>query len=68
MDQSGLFLQVNDTIRELATSGQGIESWGFICECPDVTCHSVVNLTLVEFDQRRTASPPVPIVARDHSA
>ena len=58
MNGVGLFGQVNDSIRELATDGSAVETWEFICECPDVTCHSMVSLTLIEFDERRAASPP----------
>jgi hypothetical protein len=67
MDKSGLFRHVNDSIRQLATEDFATESWGFICECPDATCHVVVSLTLVEFDSRRTASPPVPVLAAEHT-
>jgi hypothetical protein len=63
MDADGLFGQVNDSIRALASEGQTAETWEFICECPDVTCHSMVTLTLVEFDERRAATPPAPILA-----
>jgi hypothetical protein len=65
MDPDGLFWHVNDSIRGLATQGQPNETWEFICECPDVACHTMVSLTLSEFDERRAASPPAPIVA-DH--
>jgi hypothetical protein len=66
MEQDRLFVQVNDSIRELASDGLATESWDFICECPEVTCHAFVNLTLVEFDQRRAASPPRPVRAAVH--
>ena len=63
MDADSLFGHVNDSIRELATEGQPAETWEFVCECPDVGCHEMVSLTLVEFDERRAASPPAPILA-----
>jgi hypothetical protein len=61
-----LFVAVNDSIRKLASAGSGTDSWDFICECPEVTCHASVKLTLIEFDERRAASPPVPVHAADH--
>jgi hypothetical protein len=67
MEPDGLFGQVNDSIRGLATETPGNERWEFFCECPDVGCHALVSLTLYEFDERRTASPPVPILAASHS-
>ena len=66
MEQSELFPHVNDSIRRLAPEGPETETWEFICECPDVTCHALVTLTLVEFDERREASPPAPILATQH--
>jgi hypothetical protein len=66
MEQAGLFGHVNDSIRGLATDGPAAETWEFICECPDVECHTMVSITLVEFDRRRGASPPLPIVAEHH--
>lgn len=66
MEQSELFPHVNDSIRSLAAEGQLTETWDFICECPDVTCHAIVRLTLIEFDERRGASPPAPILATQH--
>jgi hypothetical protein len=66
MDPAGLFGQVNDSIRTLATQGPATETWEFLCECADVTCHSLVSLTLLEFDERRAASPPVQILATVH--
>jgi len=59
----GAFQQVNDSIRTLASEHAATETWEFFCECPDLTCHALVKLTLPEFDQRRAASPPVPILA-----
>jgi hypothetical protein len=66
MDRNGLFGHVNDSIRGLATEGPLDETWEFICECPDVACHMMVSVTLLEFDQRRGASPPVPILSDHH--
>jgi hypothetical protein len=63
MDTDGLFGHVNDSIRALATAGPPAERWEFVCECPDVECHAMVSLTLAEFDHRRTASPPAPVLA-----
>jgi len=67
MDQDRLFVEVNDSIRKLASEGSAAESWDFICECAEVTCHASVNLTLSEFDERRAASPPVPVHAAEHA-
>ena len=66
MEQSELFAQVNDSIRELAGERREAEIWEFVCECPDVTCHAMVSLTLTEFDEHR-ASPSESILAREHS-
>ena len=66
MEESELFAHVNDSIRSLATEDQTAESWDFFCECPDLGCHALVSLTLVEFDARRTALPPAPILATGH--
>jgi predicted HNH restriction endonuclease len=67
MEHDKLFVQVNDSIRELAHDGSPNETWDFICECPEVTCHAAVHLTLNEFDERRAASPPVPVHAVEHA-
>jgi hypothetical protein len=64
--QHRLFVEVNDWIRKLANGHSATQSWEFICECPKVSCHSSVSLTLTEFDERRAASPPVPIHAAEH--
>jgi hypothetical protein len=66
MDADGLFGHVNDSIRKLATEGPGSDAWEFLCECPDVECHAMVSLTLLEFDQRRAASPPLPVLSSHH--
>ena len=66
MQQAGLFVHVNDSIRTLASEGPAAQTWDFICECSEVTCHALVSLTLIEFDERRAASPPEPILATEH--
>jgi hypothetical protein len=68
MEPHPIFAQVNDSMRWLLGSEcpEG-QSWEFICECTDVTCHSVVSLTLNEFDERRAASPRLPILATEHA-
>jgi hypothetical protein len=66
MDADGLFGHVNDSIRGLAVEAPASETWEFFCECPDVTCHALVSLTLLEFDERRAAFPPVPIRVNGH--
>jgi len=63
MEAHEAFGHVNDSIRKLAPEGPATETWEFICECPDVECHALVSLTLLEFDERRAALPPVPILA-----
>jgi hypothetical protein len=63
MDADALFGHVNDSIRKLAPEGSTGEAWEFLCECPDVSCHAIVSLTLLEFDERRAASPPLPVLA-----
>ena len=67
MDSDGLFPHVNDSIRKLAGEGPPSQTWEFICECPEVTCHTMVTLTLSEFDGLRAALPPVPILAAEHT-
>ena len=66
MDPNGLFGHVNDSIRGLATDDQANETWEFFCECPDLECHGLVSLTLVEFDERRASLPPLPILLAGH--
>lgn len=67
MDQDNrLFVHVNDSIRELASESRDTQTYDFICECSEVTCHAPVRLTLIEFDVRRSASPPVPVLAAEH--
>jgi hypothetical protein len=63
MEPQRAFGHVNDSIRKLAIEGPTTETWDFFCECPDVECHALVSLTLVEFDERRAALPPLPILA-----
>ena len=67
MDHDGLFAHVNDSIRTLASDGPATQTWEFICECPDLTCHTLVSMTLLEFDQRRSSVPALPILATDHA-
>ena len=67
MEQDRFFVEVNDSIRKLAGEASGTQAWDFICECPEVTCRGLVNLTLIEFDARRAASPPVPVHAVEHA-
>ena len=66
MDSDGLFGHVNDSIRNLATETPPSDVWEFFCECPDLNCHTLVSLTLLEFDERRAASPPLPVLATGH--
>jgi hypothetical protein len=69
VEEQRLFTHVNDSIRKLASDGPpATQTWGFVCECPDVTCHALVSLTVSEFDGRRAASPPVPVLAKEHAA
>lgn len=68
MEQNGLFAHVNDSIRTLASEHSAAKIWEFVCECPDVACNAPVSLTLNEFDERRAALPPVPVLAPDHDA
>lgn len=65
MDSESAFREVNDSIRELAPEGPEPLTMELVCECSDVDCHVMVSLTLREFDGRRAASPPVPVLA-DH--
>jgi hypothetical protein len=67
MEKNGVFAHVNNSIRTLASDGPPTQTWEFICECPELACHALVALTLTEFDQRRAASPPEPILATEHS-
>jgi hypothetical protein len=67
MEQGRLFVLVNDSIRKLASDVPAAETRDFVCECSAVTCHAAVNLTLSEFDERRAASPPVPVHAVEHT-
>jgi hypothetical protein len=63
-----LFPYVNDKIRGLANGALPTDLWEFVCECPNVSCHVLVSLTLAEFDERRAASPPVAVLAAEHTA
>jgi hypothetical protein len=66
MEHSELFPHVNDSIRKLADEGPENQTWEFICECPELGCHTLVSLTLSEFDEHRAASPSIPILAAEH--
>jgi hypothetical protein len=61
------FRDVNDAIRGLAFTGRTDEMWEFFCECDDLACRSLIQLTLREFDDRRSADPTEPILAADHA-
>ena len=67
MEAEDLFAHVNDSIRGLAEDSAA-KTWEFICECPDLTCHVLVTLTLGEFDARRSSSPPAAILAHERNA
>ena len=62
MNPQAAFREVNDSIREMATGDLATDVFEFLCECPDIECHKMVSLTLREFDERRAASSPVPIL------
>jgi len=49
-----LFREVNDRIRELAGRWEDTEPLGFVCECTDMACAEVVNLSLAEYDTVRS--------------
>lgn len=66
MRPPGAFREVNDSIRRLAAPGPETQTWEFFCECSDIGCRALISLTLLEFDGRRAASPPVPILAAHH--
>ena len=68
MENNGVFVHVNDSIRRLASEGPATQTWEFICECPQLSCHTLVALTLTEFDERRAATPPLPVLATEHGA
>jgi hypothetical protein len=63
MENNGVFAHVNDSIRRLAADGPASQTWEFICECSELSCHTLVSLTLTEFDARRAATPRLPILA-----
>lgn len=44
---------VNDAIKSQALKvGVGSSKWQFVCECGDIDCDGLVELTLVEYDIR----------------
>jgi hypothetical protein len=61
------FRDVNDAIRGLATSGPADEVWEFFCECDDLACRALIQLTLREFDDRRSVVPLQPLLAPLHA-
>lgn len=63
MNSHAAFRRVNDSIRELTPGGLETDTFEFFCECRDIECHATVSLTLLEFDEHRAASPPLPILA-----
>ena len=63
MEIDGLFGLVNNSIRSLATELPEHELWEFFCECPDLSCHELIRMTIVEFDKHRATQPQVPILA-----
>lgn len=69
MEPEQLFAHINDAIRRLAAADESAtQTWEFFCECPDTACRVLVDLTVGEFDERRSASPQVPILAAKHAA
>lgn len=68
METFGAFRDVNDLIRRLATAGPVNETWEFFCECEDDACHTLVSLTLDEFDRHRREAARRPILAAHHAA
>ena len=67
MERVAAFEEVNDSIRKLAIDRSAVQTWEFFCECRDNACHTLVSLTILEFDERRGAVPPVPILAAHHT-
>jgi hypothetical protein len=63
MDTGETFRHANDAIRKLAPQGSEADTFPFFCECGDIRCHEFVSLTLLEFEGRRAALPPVPVFA-----
>lgn len=63
MNPQAAFREVNDSIRQLPPQGTAGDTYDFFCECPNLECHAMVRLTLREFDARRAASAPLPILA-----
>ena len=68
MESQGAFHEVNDTIRRLAEVTSADEHWEFFCECDDLECQTRLTLTIEDFDRRRAADRPEPILAVHHAA
>ena len=66
-ERAGLYVHVNDSIRELASESPLTQRWEFICECSELGCRVPVSLTPTEFDALRAASPPIPVLAAGHA-
>jgi hypothetical protein len=67
MEQNGLFAQVNDSIRTLASQVRPLRAGSSSASGPEITCHALVSLTLTEFDAHRPSSPPMPVLATEHA-
>jgi hypothetical protein len=65
-DSSWLMRQVNDRILEVSTTWVGSAApTGFLCECGDADCVSVVTLTPDDYDAIRS-SPNGIVLHRGH--
>lgn len=62
------FREVNDAIRGLAAAGPSEAIWEFFCECNDLACRRLIQLSVREFDERRGTIPLEPIIAVEHGA
>jgi hypothetical protein len=58
-DSARTLRHVNDSIRDLAERSLSEESWEFLCECDDLGCLELVELTLTEFDAHRDGDAPI---------
>ena len=68
MESQGAFHEVNDSIRRLADVTSPEQLWEFFCECDDLGCDARLTLTIEDFDRRRAAARPEPILAVHHAA